>query len=134
MTTFTKTRNMNLLAGWGFVLLGVITLLTQVSSQSIGVLLLVVVVFGALSGVALGSARALEDGASAKLRTTMETLNWGMIGFCALGAMSQFYMVYYGPGWKRRVLLASLPWVFSFILPQLININAFRTLKARVQA
>lgn len=130
MSKYKKTRVMNLIGGWSLVLLGIALFFNKVGTQSIGVLATILVMYGIMVGTALGTARALTEVSSVKLRKTVMWLNWILVGVYALGVVATVLGTFAAPDVMKQMLVALIPGALAFVVPELINIRALRSIQS----
>jgi hypothetical protein len=130
LNEYKKTCAMNLIGGWSLALLGVALFFNKVGAQSIGVLATILVMYGIMVVTALGTARALKNGSPMKLRTTVMWLNWLLIGVYTLGVVATVSGTFAAPDVMKRMLVALLPGALAFVVPELVNIRALRSIQS----
>lgn len=121
---------MNLIGGWGLALLGVALFFNKVGTQSIGILATIFLMYGIMVGTALGTARALTEGSPVNLRRTMMWLNWVLVGVYALGVVAIVLGTFAAPDVMKRMLVSLIPGALAFVVPELINIRALRSIRS----
>jgi hypothetical protein len=120
MSSFSKTRTMNMVGAIGWALVGVGLLVNKFDDQSAGVLAAIGLMYAILVGVPAGTASALSQGGSRALRRGMLWANWSLIGVWCVGFAAGIYL--------GRPLGMVLLGALFFILPEAINIRALRFL------
>lgn len=130
LNKYKKTRVMNLIGGWCLALLGIVLFFNKVGSQSNGIFATILFLYGIVVGTALGTARALTEGSPVILCRSMMWLNWVLVGVYALGVIATVLGTFAAPDVMKRMLVALIPGVLVFVVPELINIRALSSIQS----
>lgn len=127
MSPFQKTRVMNLIGAAGLAITGVALLFNKFGEQSVGVLASIIAIYVLLIWIPVGTARALSKAGNYKLQRQMLWLNWGLICVYGCGVAVTVVATIGSADVMKRMVLAMMPGVIIFVLPELINIRALRS-------
>ncbi|CAN7782561.1 hypothetical protein LJR296_008120 [Cupriavidus necator] len=122
MSGFKKTRIMNIIGAIGLAIMGIALFVNKLGEQSAGVLATISAFYGALVAVPTGTACALSETGSRRLQRWMLWANWSLIVFWFLGLVATI--------WLRHPLGTVLLGALVLVVPQAINIRAFRNIRA----
>lgn len=126
MTEFPKTRAMNIFGAVGWSITGVALFINKMDEQSFGILATIVLMYLVLVSIPVGSAYALSEPRSMKLRAQVLRANWALIGFWCLSIAGALYFTTKQNVVSQLWSLASS--ALAFGVPAWINIRALRSL------
>lgn len=127
MSSFQKTRAMNLIGAASLAIMGAALLFRKLNEQSVGMLAIIIAAYVLLIWIPVGTARAVSTSGSQRLQRQMLWLNWGVICFYGCGMAATILATIGSADVMKRMVLSMMPGVLTFILPELINIRALRS-------
>ncbi len=129
---FKKTIIMNVFGGIGLSIICIVIFLNKVNMQLDNSLIIMTALFAFMAFTAFGSAYAIKSIERSKFRFIMLVVNWLYIAVFIMGFVGIAIMTWSKPEIMEVMLISQMKSMVFFVLPQAINITAFRAQKNKV--